>query len=110
MRDHRSRFPLAALTVTASLLITSCGGDGGGGITGIVDTVAARVLVTAASPTLNAIGATVQLTARPENQNGEALTNKTIVWASSDDAIATVSGSGSTAVVTAVANGSVQQK
>ena len=50
-------------------------------------------------------GATQQLTATTRDANGNALTGRTITWASSNTAVLTVSASGSPATVTAVGVG-----
>ena len=64
--------------------------------------VATRIEVTPLSATLNAIGQTVQLTARVLDQNNNAMAGASISWTSSAVGIATVSSAG---LVTAVANG-----
>ena len=60
------------------------------------------VAVTPASASMDALGATVRLTAAVRDQNGQAMSGVTVTWASSATAIATVDASG---LVTAVANG-----
>ena len=64
--------------------------------------VLASIVVTPATPSLGALGATVQLQASARDSNAHAIGGKTFDWASSDQAVATVSTSG---LVTAVANG-----
>jgi len=61
------------------------------------------VVVTPSTFTLNAAGATQQLTADPRNAANVSLTGRTVTWSSLNTAVATVSASG---LVTAVANGS----
>lgn len=61
------------------------------------------VVVTPSTFTLNAAGATQQLTADPRNAANVSLTARTVTWSSLNTAVATVSASG---LVTAVANGS----
>ena len=60
------------------------------------------ITVTPATADLAALGATVQLSAQVQDQNGQAMAGATVSWASSAVAVATVSASG---LVTAVANG-----
>ncbi len=64
----------------------------------------ASVVVTPSTATLVSLGETVQLTASARDASGNAISGKTFTWASSDQNIASVNGSG---LVTAVANGSV---
>ena len=63
---------------------------------------ATTVTVSPATSQLIALGATVRLTARVLDQNGQAIAETTVTWASSDAAVATVDGSG---LVTAAGNG-----
>src|SRR5256885_3512765 len=51
------------------------------------------------------VGQTMQLTATPKDASGNALTGRTVVWSSSDGAIATVNATG---LVTGKAPGSTQ--
>ena len=62
----------------------------------------ASVTVSPASGSV-AVGQTLQLTAVPKDANGNALTGRTVTWASAAPSVATVSGSG---LVTGVAAGS----
>ena len=62
----------------------------------------ARVSVSPATTELAILGATVWLSAKVFDQNGSVMTGETVVWSSSDEAVATVTESG---VVTAVGNG-----
>jgi len=64
--------------------------------------VLASIVVTPATPSLGALGATVQLQASARDSNAQAIGGKMFDWASSDHAVATVNTSG---LVTAVANG-----
>ncbi|MBW8771756.1 MAG: Ig-like domain-containing protein, partial [Gemmatimonadetes bacterium] len=79
-----------------------------GSVTGLaVLTVALQpvdTVVVAPAPTTVVTGGTRQLTATPRDSTGFALTGRTITWASSDSAKATVSATG---LVTGVAAGSV---
>ena len=60
------------------------------------------VTITPATAELTALGATVQLSARVLDQNGQAMVGANVTWASSNAAVATVSFDG---LVTAVAIG-----
>src|SRR5207249_6507615 len=62
----------------------------------------ATVAVAPATASLT-VGQTVQLTATPKDSAGSALTGRTVTWASSNTAVATVSPSG---LVTSKAAGS----
>ena len=65
--------------------------------------VPTRIQVTPSSVTLNAIGQTIQLTARVLDQNGTILTGATVTWTSGNTGVATVSDQG---LVKAIMNGS----
>lgn len=86
--------------VFATLLVTSCGGDGTDGPT-TPDTTVSTVAITSAGTTLEP-GGTVQMTATAKNAAGTNLTGLSATWTSSANAVATVSTSG---LVTAIANG-----
>ena len=60
------------------------------------------VTVSPATAELAALGATVQLSAQVQDQNGQVMSGATVTWASSAAAVATVDASG---LVTAAANG-----
>ena len=62
----------------------------------------ATVTVSPATAQLAVLGATVQLTARVRDQNGQTMAGATLTWASSDTSVATVSSAG---LVTATGNG-----
>ena len=62
------------------------------------------VTVSPATFELAALGATVQLSAQVQDQNGQVISGATVTWASSATAVATVSATG---MVTAIASGSV---
>ena len=64
--------------------------------------VATRIEVTPSTATLNAIGQTVQLTAKVLDQNNNPMAAAVVNWTSSADGVATVSAGG---LVTAVMNG-----
>ena len=63
---------------------------------------AATVTVTPATAEFNALGATVQLTARVYDQHGQAMAGAAVTWSSGSAGIATVSAAG---LVTAARNG-----
>lgn len=89
----------AALLLTLSLASVgdSCGGDG----MGPVQAAVASVTVTPPLDTI-APAATVQLTATPKDGAGNPLSGRTVAWASSNQAVATVSTTG---LVTGIADG-----
>lgn len=68
----------------------------------VAEPVPTRIAVTPSSHTLEAIGATVQLTATVRDQRNNVMSGQTITWSSGNEALATVSGTG---LVTAVGNG-----
>lgn len=63
---------------------------------------ATTMTVTPATAELTALGATVQLSARVLDQNGQAMTGAAVAWSTGDAAVATVGTSG---LVTAISNG-----
>ncbi len=67
-----------------------------------VQPVPSRITITPSSPTLNAIGQTVQLLAMVQDQNNNALTGAVVTWSSSNTSVASVSTQG---LVTALSNG-----
>ena len=73
----------------AMLFFAACGG--GGGTTPLVTTT---VVVTTA-PTQISINETAQASAVVKDQNGNALSGKTITWESLNPSVATVSSAGS---------------
>src|SRR5438128_7798086 len=77
-----------AVTITATSEFKS-------GTAGVTVTIApvASVAVSPAAPSV-AVGQTVQLTAAPKDASGNALSGRVVTWASSNTAVATVSGSG----------------
>jgi uncharacterized protein YjdB len=87
---------------SANIIATSEGKSGQAAIT-VTPPPVATVTVSPSSGNLVA-GATLQLTATLRDASGATLTNRSIAWTSSDNAIATVSATG---LVTAVAVGSV---
>ena len=84
---------------TATITATSEGQGGTATIT--VSTVpVASVTVSPATASVQA-GQTVQLAATPKDANGNPLSGRTVTWASSNSAVATVGGSGLVTGVTA---------
>src|SRR2546426_5591188 len=68
---------------------------------GLLQSLVVSVTVSPAAPSV-LVGATAQLTATPKDANGNPLTGRTVTWASSAPAVATVS---STGLVTGMATG-----
>jgi protocatechuate 3,4-dioxygenase beta subunit len=99
MRLRPSR--LVALAFLGLVLSSACSDSGGSDPSPVPTTVT----VAPATVTLNAIGATQQLTATVKDQNGAAMSGQAITWSSSSTAVASVSTAG---VVTALANGTAQ--
>jgi len=97
---------------TATITATSEGQSGTAAITVTAASVpVASVSVTPASASVNE-GKTVQLTATPRDSSGNALSGRTVTWASSNTSVATVSASGlvtgkvaGTATITATSEG-----
>ena len=97
---------------SATITATSEGKSGSSGVTVTAVTVpVATVTVSPANGTVF-VGQTLQLTATPKDANGNALTGRTISWASSATGIAAVNGSGlvtgqatGTATITATSEG-----
>ncbi len=99
--------PLVAGGVAFAFLSACGGGDGSGGADPTPPpppppSPVASVEFTGGAPAPLVVGTTVQLQARTLAANGTLLSGRTITWASSAPAVATVSGAG---LVTAVAPG-----
>ena len=77
-----------AATVTAA-----CEGQSGTAAITVTVVPVASIVVSPAAASVTA-GQTVQLTATPKDGNGNPLTGRTVTWATSDAAVATVSGNG----------------
>src|SRR3989441_1740364 len=60
---------------------------------GLLQSLVVSVTVSPAAPSV-LVGATAQLTATPKDANGNPLTGRTVTWASSAPAVATVSSTG----------------
>ena len=86
-----------------SLLLWNCGGDSTPTApTSTPSPVATLITLSEVSLSFASLGATSQLSATVKDQNGATMASATVTWATSDDAVATVS---STGLVTSVANG-----
>src|SRR5205809_349682 len=83
----------------ATITATSEGQSGSSSIT-VSNVPVASVAVSPASASVQ-VGQTVQLTATPKDANGNPLSGRAVSWASSNTAVATVSGSGLVTGVTA---------
>ena len=91
------------LIISTLFFASGCGGaDDSPGPTGPPSPVATSIMVSTTSVILDTIGKTTQLSATVKDQNGEAMSGKTITWATSNAAIIAVSTSG---LVTAIAPG-----
>ena len=87
--------------LVGTVLLLSCG-DGGTEPPAPEPPRATTVTVTPATAELAALGATVQLSARVLDQNGQAMAGAAVAWSSSDASVASVDASG---LVAAVDNG-----
>ena len=85
---------------TATVTATSDGIEGNADVT--VSQEVAAVIVTPATATISALGATAQLSVGAQDANGHEVAGKDFTWESSDEMVATVSPAG---LVTAEANG-----
>jgi len=86
----------------AATVTVSCEGQTGAAAITVAVVPVASVAVTPPSASVT-VGQTVQLTATPKDANGNPLSGRTVTWATSNAAVATVSGTG---LVSAVAVGS----
>ena len=82
--------------------ITATSGSANAGVDVTVMQSAGSIVIAPDEATLTSLGASVQLTATVLDGNGQPVTDATVTWESSDEAVATVSAQG---LVTAVANG-----
>src|SRR5213083_80176 len=82
----------AKVAGSATITATSEGQSGTAAIT-VTPVPVASVTVTPATAGV-AVGSTVQLTATPKDANGNPLTGRVVTWQSSNNAIASVNGSG----------------
>jgi len=86
---------------TAQITARSGNASGTASIT-VAEPVPTRIAITPSSHTLEAVGATVQLSATVRDQRNNIMSGLAITWSSGDDAVATVNADG---LVTAVSNG-----
>lgn len=86
------------LVATGASVLGSCGGP-----TPPDPPVATTITLSPTSVTLDALGATQQLTVTVNDQDGNPMTGQTVTWTSAGASVASVSGTG---LVTAVGNGS----
>ena len=97
----RRRITLQLCTLVAAVVLAKGCGDGGDP----AEPEPPRpttVTVSPLSPQLTAVGASVQLSVRVLDQNGQEMTAANVTWSSNNTAVATVNATG---LVTAVANG-----
>ncbi|MGV3710443.1 MAG: Ig-like domain-containing protein [Gemmatimonas sp.] len=98
----RARRTLATASIALVLVLTACGSGGGDGPSG--PPAVTSIAVSPGAVALSGLGSesTVSATLEPSGASG------TVSWRSSDPAVATVSGSGTTATVRAIAGGTAQ--
>ena len=96
------RCRISLLVVTALAGLAWAAGCGDGATEPPEPPRPTTLTVTPTTAELTALGATEQLTAEVHDQNGNVMAGAEFSWASSDDAVATVDGSG---LVTAADNG-----
>ena len=93
-----------SIAVSAIMVVAaSCGGGGGDGGTTTPGGKVARVDITAPSPTME-VGQNMQITVRYYDASNAPLTGRTVSYATSNSAVATISTSG---LITAAGPGSV---
>ena len=92
---------LLAMALATVALALGCGDDP---VDPPPTPVPTTITISPAEATLGSLGETVQLTATVQDQNGQTMTGVTVVWASRNNAVATVDGNG---LVTAEGNGVV---
>ncbi len=95
---------VTAVSNGSSQITARSGNASGSASITVAEPVPTRISVTPSTHTLEAIGATVQLTASVRDQRNNVMSGLTVTWSSGDDAVATVSEEG---LVTAVSNGMV---
>jgi Tol biopolymer transport system component/uncharacterized protein YjdB len=104
--EHARRTARAAATL-ALLVAAACDGSSGNGPDsdgGSQRPAVASVSVAPGAPAL-AIGESAELSAEPRDATGRPLTDRSVTWSSTNDAVATVSSAG---VVTAVGAGTAR--
>ncbi len=107
-RSPCTRFAVARLVccTVASFLLTACsGGDSAADGGGTAVPVPASITMSAPSATINAINGSTTVMAVVRDGSGASLSGASVVWSSENSAVATVSGSGSTATITAHSRG-----
>lgn len=97
-KAHSASRPVLFLALCSTFVISACK-DGG---TEPPTPVPTSISLNKTTVSLDAIGATDQLTATVKDQNGATMSGQSVTWTSSAEGVATVSNSG---LVTAVANG-----
>ncbi len=102
LRTTRAAFATLILSSLAA-----CGGSDDGGGTPAAPVAASITLTPSATGPLVSIGETRTITALVRDAGQVALANPTVSYTSSNAAVATVSGSGTSATVTAVSDGAV---
>jgi hypothetical protein len=98
---RRMHLAARAAALVSLCLVAACGSDSG---TGPGTPLVASIVVTPNSGQLDALAATVDLSAQARDGTGTPVGGVSFVWTSSDNSVATVSQSGQ---VTAVKNGGV---
>ena len=95
----------SALVLAVACAVAACTGGGGGGDSGAATGGAVAVASVGLSPASNTLdaGGSYTLTASLGDASGQALSGRSVSWASSNPAVASVSGTGA---VTALAAGS----
>jgi uncharacterized protein YjdB len=84
---------VTAVATGAATITATSEGQSGTALVRVSNVPVASVTVTPSSANVQQ-GATVQLTATPRDANGTALPGRVVTWASTNTAVATVSGSG----------------
>lgn len=87
------------------LLLAGCSSDGGGGVDDPVATPARIELSVGSADPMTSAGDTRVVTAVVKNGNGSVIPTPSVSWRSSAPSIATVAGSGTSATITAVDDG-----
>jgi len=93
---------VAAVAAGTAIMTAACEGKSGTATVTAMSVPVASVTVSPATASIQ-VGQTVQLTATPKDANGNPLTGRTITWATSNAAVATINASG---LVTGVVAGS----
>ena len=96
---------LFTAVATGTATITASSGSIDGVVTVSVSQVAAAITLSQNAIEFSVIGDTAQLNASVQDKNGNDISGADVVWATSDESIATVSSSG---LVTAIAWGGVE--